>query len=199
VDGTIAVEARRLNQNIRGRDTPHGLEVEAVPFVNRLRKLMTTFGSTGPARWFTILRFKRPIPWWPWFEERLRLAFASVLAMPDPPRTITLDIGNVRLELVRRTDGAGLTFTLGATSDHDSGGWVVEELDRNLRLCIAEKTAKVAPYRDRYPEWWLLFVDMITPGLTPERIPRVLGPLGREGWHRIILVNPLDPAQHIEL
>lgn len=81
-------------------------------------------------------------------------------------------------ESVRRRDLTGPTFTLGSRVDADSGGWRLAELERNLGLCIAEKTAKVAAYRARYPEWWLLLVDQIGYGLVSEETPRGLPGIG---------------------
>ena len=56
-------------------------------------------------------------------------------------------------------------FVLGACSDADTGGFVVGEMAKNIGICVSEKTAKIAPYRDKYPEWWLLLVDLIGFGL----------------------------------
>jgi hypothetical protein len=93
-------------------------------------------------------------------------------------------------------------LALGSRVDGDSGGWLLEELERNLRLCIAEKTGKVAAHRARYPEWWLLFVDHIGRGLPLEetrRDFRTSVSVDHQDWQRIILVNPLDHRQHFEL
>jgi hypothetical protein len=38
-------------------------------------------------------------------------------------------------------------------------------MDRCIQEHIREKTLKVAPYRTRYPEWWLVLVDYIGYGL----------------------------------
>jgi hypothetical protein len=69
---------------------------------------------------------------------------------------------------------------------------------RNLRLCIAEKTAKVARYRSRYPEWWLLLVDVAF-GLDRQvglRIPCDVW-IGH-GWDRVIILDPTAPASSVD-
>ena len=50
---------------------------------------------------------------------------------------------------------------MGGRSDLDSGGWVIPELERNLKICIDEKTAKVSAIRGRYSELWLALIDHI--------------------------------------
>lgn len=49
--------------------------------------------------------------------------------------------------------------------DHDSGGWVIGELERNLRISIKEKAHKIKPYRSKYKKWWLVLVDHIDLGV----------------------------------
>jgi len=47
----------------------------------------------------------------------------------------------------------------------DSGGWLLSIMEENLKLCIDEKSAKVARVRSKYAEWWLVLVDHIGYGL----------------------------------
>jgi hypothetical protein len=92
-------------------------------------------------------------------------------------------------------------FVLGGSSDHDSGGFVVAEIAENLRICIAEKSAKVAKVRNRYSEWWLAFEDRISYGALDEDDRSQLREHVQRGdqWNRIILVNPLQPTVGFEL
>jgi hypothetical protein len=82
---------------------------------------------------------------------------------------------------------------MGAVSDRDSGGWVTTELERNLQLCIDEKTAKMSAIRTKYAEWWLLLVDHINYGVEDAlQVPP-------HDWDRIILVSPFDHTQAFEV
>jgi hypothetical protein len=92
-------------------------------------------------------------------------------------------------------------FVFGGYIDGNSGGFVVADIVRNLRLCMDEKARKIAPFRERYEEWWLAVVDLIGYGGLDEwdlsslrRAMRVTPP-----WHRIILVNPKDHTRAVEL
>jgi hypothetical protein len=74
----------------------------------------------------------------------------------------------MRLSFTRASKVHPQLFVLGGSSDHDSGGFVVSEIAENLRICIAERSAKVAKVRNRYPEWWLALEDSIGYGVLDE-------------------------------
>jgi hypothetical protein len=75
---------------------------------------------------------------------------------------------------------------LGGFSDHDSGGWIIPELEKNIRICAREKTEKIAGVRARYPEWWLILVDHI--GYGQEEHLSV-----EHDWDRVVLISPVRP------
>ena len=107
----------------------------------------------------------------------------------------------MRLTFTRASKVHPQLFVLGGSSDDDSGGWVVAEMAKNLRICIAEKSVKVAKVRSRYSEWWLAFEDRIGYGASDEDDRRQLRELVQrdDQWSRIILVNPLQPTVGFEL
>jgi hypothetical protein len=72
---------------------------------------------------------------------------------------------------------------------------------QNLRLCVAEKQAKIARVRTKYSEWWLILDDRIGLGELDERDLAHLRELVRveDPWSRIILVSPLNPSNGFEL
>jgi hypothetical protein len=92
-------------------------------------------------------------------------------------------------------------LVLGGFTDCDPGGRVLSELLRNFRICIDEKTKKIAPYRHRYPEWWVAFEDRSSWGeLDREELDKLRAALGdATGFTRLLLVNPLDPARGLDL
>jgi hypothetical protein len=108
---------------------------------------------------------------------------------------------HIRLRFIRASDLHATFFVPGWGADHDSGGFVIAELERNLRLCIAEKTRKVAKVRHKYPEWWLALEDRIGHGVLDESDRRELRELVQADgdWAKIILVNPLSPVTSFEL
>jgi hypothetical protein len=92
-------------------------------------------------------------------------------------------------------------FVLGGWSDSDAGGFLVADLARNLKVYIAQKTKLIESARDKYPEWWLAFVDRIGYGMLDESDQADLRKLVQvePPWSRIILVNPENPASGFEL
>ena len=82
---------------------------------------------------------------------------------------------------------------MGGCSDLDSGGWVIPELERNLRICIDEKTSKTRAIREKYPEWWLALIDFINCG------EKEVLHVPAHNWDKIILISPLDHTKAYEI
>ena len=77
---------------------------------------------------------------------------------------------------------------------------MLEETQKNLRLCIEEKTRKIAPYRHKYPEWWLVLVDRIGYGVEAcdEQLFREHLKF-EHSWDKIVLLSPDNPRWAFEL
>ena len=204
VAGNVAVEVRRLNQNRELPDGSHqGLEQLAIPFWQRMKKFLPSIGpSLAGECWYVGVRFRRPLEDWntlrPMMEGELRSFMAS-----RARTAITIKISrNLTLRLQLSGKDHGSFFLLGGATDYDAGGWVMSEVERNLRLCIAEKEKKVAPYRSRYMKWWLVLADHIDYSMAAEdrvvfrsevmsRIPH--------SFDRIVLLDPLDHQRAFEI
>ena len=200
VNRTIAVEVRRLNQNERGSDSPKGLEEVERPLLGKLKKFLESFGLAEATGWWVLIRFKRPVPRWERIEHDLRHFFLS-LEDSSHIKKITKRIGNnFEIELLPKTPPIDYVFELGAIDDLDEGGFVINEVEHNLRLCIDEKTKKVARFRRRYSEWWLILVDHLAYGMSEDsrRMFRESVSI-QHNWDRITVVSPLDPACYFDL
>ncbi len=202
IDGRIAVEARRLNQN---DDTPEGfrgLEETAKPLHAAVTKVLTALGPpTTGVSWFVIYTFSRPLPSWRQLEKTLADALRHLQEEPsDQPTAIRIARG-FTLRFIQASKTHPTFFVLGGSSDHDGGGFVVAEMARNLRICIDEKSRKVARFLDRYPEWWLVLEDRIGYGVLDEPDRHDLRELISvdDPWSKIVFVSPLNPAMGFEL
>ena len=69
---------------------------------------------------------------------------------------------------------------------------VVSELEKNLKLCITEKAAKIAPYRAEYLEWWVVLVDSMMAG--HQKPVRVFHPFGK-----LIVIHPSNYSHAYEI
>jgi hypothetical protein len=201
VDGTIAVEVRRLNQNTDEGGRSRGLEETAIPLGAKMRRLLE---SLGPPRlgqsWFVYYRFERPLSEWRILGPKIKKVLIDFAATPDEQGAeITLERGFF-LKIFRSGKLYPQIFVLGGYSDKQSGGWLLAEMETNLNLVVAEKNAKIAPYRVKYPTWWLLLPDHIGYGL--DDFDRKLF---REQvsvsylFDRIVLLDPRDPSRAFEL
>jgi hypothetical protein len=200
LEGRIAVEVRRLNENERNASFPKGLEESAIPLLTGMQHLTKSFGPATAKAWWLELRFRRPFPPWCSLVSTTR-ALLEKVRDSGTQTSVSLHIDeNIEID-VRRVPGTrGDMFHVATIDDRDSGGWVLEELERNLRSCIYEKTEKVRGYRSRYKEWWLLFVDQLSYGLSDfSRIQFRQQVKIDHGWDRVILVNPLDHTYYFEI
>lgn len=202
VHDRIAVEARRLNQNKETRNRLQGLEELWKPLQTTVQAVLKTMGpAVAGSSWFVQYSFRRPLPE---RKELMKLLANALRELKDAPQQ---QLGKIRV-----SDNFTLTFHLaskvqselfvfGSCTDCDYGGFVMSEMIRNLKLCIAEKTRKAARYRHKYPEWWLLFHDLIGYGDWNQSERQQL----REcvqfdgSWDKIIIVNPSDYADSLEI
>ena len=202
--GRIGVEVRRLNQNYqRSSGRSEGLEEEAIPLWQSLKKRLQTLGpSIDGETWIVCMDFKRPLGS---RKSLLRKIEQNLLAFKSNAirsRTTVQVTENFELELLRASKDHGKFFLLGSSSDSDSGGWVMGEVEKNLRLCIAEKERKIETFRDKYSEWWLVLADHIDYSMDLEdrevfraevmpRIPHTFG--------KIVLIDPRDHRRAFEV
>jgi hypothetical protein len=197
LDDRIAVEVRRLNQNelfSRAGVKPRGLEEVAIPVRNNIQRLLPSLGPpTANVSWYVDIKFGRPVPKWNRVKAVLTQHLKDFQDSPvQNPITIRL-FDNFVLKLFRAGPIYPDYFVMGGGTDRDSGGWVVPELERNLKICIDDKTAKISGIRMKYPEWWLLLVDHINHGGEAAiRIPP-------HDWDKIILISPHDHRRAFEL
>jgi hypothetical protein len=207
VDKRIAIEVRRLNQteNAPAGGRPRGLEEVAIPLMARFGRFLPTLGpALAGESWYVMYGFQRPLL--PWEQLANALTSALVAFRVDPSRQPTkLSVApGFRIKLFRagQTQAYPDFFVFGGCTDRDSGGFVLFQMQRNIIICVAEKTRKVASVRSRYPEWWLVLVDRIGYGVSDsdgERLRQLLDLNLNHSWDKIILVNPLDPTHGYEL
>ena len=160
VGGRIAVEARRLNENEDVDGGHRGLEVTAKPLHRVVVKALAQSGPPpGANSWFVHYTVRRPLPPWRETERLLRDAVRQFRAqVDDPPSELRLH-QSLRLSFQRASHRHDALLVLGGSSDHDSGGFLIAELARNLRICIDQKIQKVDRVRSRYGQWWLALED----------------------------------------
>jgi hypothetical protein len=201
IDGHIAVEVRRLNQNEVTEQGHRGLEETWIPFNMRFRKLLKSFGppQTGET-WFVTYRIQRPLTPWDQLRPTLTYLLREFLDHPVRHRAEVEVDHSFEMSFYPASKVHPTVFIWGAGADGDSGGFTVHEMLKNLRICVADKTQVVAPHRHKYPEWWLVFLDFIGYGLIEydQKMLRENWKMQHD-WDKIIIVNPLNPLSAYEL
>lgn len=202
VNKRIAVEVRRLNQNVKSvaGDT-QGIEETFIPIWQAMHRYLPTLGpSMHGESWFVGIRIRRPLEPWRALKPLIRSALQNF--MQSTIRQATTIAITRHFELSIRPAGTSFPsfFLLGTGLDFDAGGFVVAQVMQNLTLCIAEKERKIFPYKHKYPEWWLILPDHIGHALDADDQQqfRSLPPL-IHSWNKVILLNPNKPSYAFEI
>jgi hypothetical protein len=146
IEGRIAIEVRRLNQSLESGGKLRGLEETAYPLCGKIESLLK---SLGPPRsqpsWFVFHHFSRPIPSWPDLEAKILKCCADVASRTDTASGARLEAKlheNFELTFICTSTTHDHLFLMGGSSDYDSGGWVLAEMEKNIQYCIDEKTER---------------------------------------------------------
>jgi hypothetical protein len=200
VNSTIAVEVRRLNQTVETAERQESLEIGAIPLLNTIRRVLEALGPSDDGNsWFLSYRFGRPVPAKREIEKELKSFLTSFRRDKVEAKTNAKLPCGLSIRLFPASANQGDEFVLGGYTDKDSGGWLLHELERNLKICLAEKSAKTAAYRHRYPEWWLVLVDHIGYGLGKmDQELLAARALINHDWSRVFLVDPRNHRNWFE-
>jgi hypothetical protein len=202
IDGRIAVEVRRLNQNHFSASDAKGLEEVACPLWDRIKQLLA---SLGPPRrgesWFVYYRFSRPIETWKTLEPKIRNGLQAFISDSDHSKRIIAKSQGIELEVLSRTPKPhdSMFVVLGCT-DQESGGWLLEKMDANIRYCASEKSRKIEKIKPNYPQWWLALVDHIGYGLDDLDYEMLRDQVSVEhSWDKVLIIDPRDHKRWFEI
>lgn len=204
VDGRIAVEVRRLNENeLTESGGFRGLETDRIATERKFRGLLREIGpAKSGSSWFAGCKLKRPIPRWKHIDNELRRQLEEFRDNEDRQKLSVLNIAEgFEVEVIHKASSNHPTcFVFAGCDDRDMGGVVFGDTQWNLRLCVDDKLRRIARVRNKYPEWWLVFVDYI--GLA------IVEPCDQELYQhfdiehdldRVILLSPLDKGRAFEV
>ncbi|MEO8596589.1 MAG: hypothetical protein ABI759_24945 [Candidatus Solibacter sp.] len=189
LDGRIAVEVRRLNQietQLQATGKPRGLEEIAIPLCNTIEDLLPSFGGPTAQSWYVFIRYGRPVPSKRDLVGAVRQHLTRFRECSHQTGATLRVFDNFTIKLSPVGHSCADLFVMGGATDRDAGGWVIPELERNVQICINEKSEKISAIRSIYPEWWLVLIDQISSGR--EDVINVK----RDGWTKIILLDPGD-------
>lgn len=124
VDGHIAIEVRRLNQNHFAGADAKGLEEVAIPLWNRTKTLLAGMGPpVKNESLFVHFKFRRPIEPWRSLEPKLRNRLTSFMTSSTQARQVIAAGQGFELEVFCRTSTPhSAMFVMAGCSDEQSGG-----------------------------------------------------------------------------
>lgn len=197
VEGAIAVEVRRFNQFFQtacGSKEP--LEAVAEPVVNRVEAILTGFGPSADGKsWFVHVALTRPVASSRLLTRAVKGAFRAFLDAPGRTACTFRVAEGLELDFKEARTPQPHAFMLGGVSDYDAGGFILGETIESLKVVVPEKQEKVAPYRDRYPEWWLVLVNFLSYRLSENDLDELRSsPSVPHNFDKVVLVNPLDTS-----
>jgi hypothetical protein len=201
VNGRIAIEVRRLNQNKSDGGGSKGLEETAIPLRKKIEKLAFSFGPPDDGEsWFLFYRFSRPIGKWKTIETKLKEELQRFRDKKPRVKTSLRFEKGLEFEIFRASKPHDTFFVMAGYSDEESGGWLIPEIKKNLELCITEKTYKIRNVKSKYPEWWLVLIDLIGYGLDDFDKQQFREQVSIEhDWQKIILINPSNYKESFEI
>jgi hypothetical protein len=192
--GDIGIEVRRLNQNHESSEGYNGLESDQFGLLRYVENLLPTYGpASGGMGWWVFYYFWRPFDGKA-VKQALPKELAAFKAAPNPDGIEIKLTSGFELEIRPARIPVANYFMVGGFGDRDQGGFVASEIIRNLNLCIAEKTAKIAPHRNRYREWWLVLPDYIGPKLNNEERSTIGEHVNLLTFSRVVLIDPQVPT-----
>jgi hypothetical protein len=197
----IAVEVRRLNQNILVGTNQRGLEQEQIKLWRVLSGVLREFDSPIPTESFWIsLHFKRPVGKMSSIESAARRGFLCFInGRPQTPFQISLS-RNVSITITKTNRNSKRVFDFGIQVDQDSGGWVGPLYLDNINHCIEEKSRKVKPHKAKYSEWWLVLVDYLAGGIGEPEKTYVVQHINRgDDWKKIIVIDPRTKKEILKI
>jgi hypothetical protein len=202
VNGSIAVEVRRLNQNHDDGRQTRGLEEIAIPLWNKIENLLSSYeNEEGNESWFVHFRFSRPIEEWKKLKPKIKNSLNEFRSSTIRQCGVIASGRGFELEIFCRASKPHKSlFLMGGCSDEESGGWVLYEMQKNIIYCSTEKEQKIEKVRDRYPTWWLALVDHIGHELDEfDREQFKTSVCVEHSWGKILIVSPSDFRKWLEI
>jgi hypothetical protein len=201
VNGRIAIEVRRLNQNYCEGNNTQGLEEAAIPLWKKIEKLALSMGPPEDGEsWFVFYRFSRPVEQWKKLEPKLRGALQNFKDKSPRVKTSLNFQNGFEVEIFRASKLHVTFYVMAGHSDQESGGWLIPEMEKNLQICISEKTYKIKKMKSKYQEWWLVLSDHIGYSLDDFDRQQFRDIVSIEhDWQKIILINPMDYKEAFEI
>ncbi|OCH39443.1 hypothetical protein [Aliivibrio fischeri] len=188
----IAIEVTRLNEHIEIQGKIKRLDDDRSAIISFIKRILHSFQPDfSDGQFWVEIKVKRP------FGDRkktgrklnnLLSSFESATnidCVKEYEVTDALSIKFLRCD----SDKLSSAFRLGCFSEHDTGGWVGEEVLKNITYCINIKSSKIKPYINSYKEWWLVLVDTLAYGDYDEYVGMLKSSIDKKAFRKVIVLD----------
>jgi len=119
---------------------------------------------------------------------------------PERRNNTIFDELGFEVDLYRASKPHPQLFLMSGSSDAESGGLILAEIEKNVQYCADEKLKKIAPYRSKYSVWWLALIDHIGHGLDDFNLAMFREPASiQHAWDRIVVISLRDVTKHFTI
>jgi hypothetical protein len=202
IDHRIAIEVRSFYRNRADGQAIEGLEEQTTNLWRNFEKLVLSFERKGPPQssWFVFYSFDHPLSRWRKLQPKIQQALQSFAGhLPSHNRHEILIERNFRLQLIRANQPHDSLFVMGGHPDEEAGAFADPAMAKWIQLHDAEKIERVRTFRNRYPEWWLIFVDDVDSKWGDVHPGMFRTGSNSEEWHKIIVIHPNDTSRYLDI
>ena len=201
LNGTIAIEVRRLNQHFFTHDIVRGLEETRMPLFGLLESSLREFDSLyeGRSYWVSV-EFRRPVGKSNANKKAIVKALTGFLNKPFQPPYDLKVTEKIHFHIFLSQPFEGRVFRFAGGINRESGGWVMSEFTKNFNHCVEEKTQKIKDHRHKYISWWLVLVDQIAHGFDEGEKDEVKSmTCSNSSWEKVIVLDSLSGNRILEI
>jgi len=198
INGSIAVEVRRLNQHIRTNNKNEPIERLQFKIEPKLKEIVEELDIKFPGySVFISIKYQRPLRVTKELVNRIKVGILEHLCLNERQASFKINENlEIRLNRIEGTNSHSLA--IGSIIDFDAGGFVISEISKNMIHAISEKGKKIEKYYSRYPTWWLILVDYIGYGISDQEAEQIRRNFDIETtFHKVILIGPRNKGFEI--
>ena len=173
VDDRIAIEVRRLNQQVnRGGVASKGIEEDRIPLYDRMKSY---FKKLGPGNFqgqgfYVCYDFARPVSDWKDIKIELDRVFKPLISNP-PKKKCSFELmtkAEFKVDIIPAKNPMSQMYKLVAFNDLQHCGFTLGEIYKSLYYSINGKDKKITKYLANYPEWWLIMPNHVILSVSTE-------------------------------
>lgn len=193
INKETAIEVRRLNQNYVNQGRYKGLEELEYSLIPKIINVLKEFETKEYETSVLVnVYYRRPIK----VNKKLIKTFREKLKqqLPFEEKSLMFKASeNLFIKLTQSSLKLDRSILRGGVQDYDSGGFVLAEMERNIKLVLPEKEERIKEFYQKYNSWWLFLVDHIGYGIEESEFKKLKSSFKAETiFDKIQIISPLN-------